>query len=368
MPFCWQSSAEAQILYDGLVGEVRDPADAAIPGAKVTVTSAQTGVTGSTSTNTTGIYSLPTIATGTYTLTVGANGFRTLVKTGILVTVNNVTRADITMVIGQVTQQFTVAATAALQTDRAEVRADVEKSTLENAPIPLGRNYEMVFGTIPGFSPAANSSSVPSNPSRSVRYSVNGTSAQTNSVRIDGITSYNPDIIDLTGLNPTLEAVEVVNVVTSSFDAEQGLAGGAAINVQIKSGSTQFHGAGFWYHNNQHLAAYPFFSDRNNPQPKFIYNQAGGAFGGPLNKAFYFFSYERTAEHSNVQRFLTVPTAAMGRGDLSGSPTQIYDPMSGSPFNPNNPNAYAGDRVPFPNKQIPLSRFSVPTGKIFDLV
>ena len=321
--------AMAQILYGGLVGQVRDSSDAAIPGAQVTMISADTGVSRSTKTNTSGIFSLPTLATGTYTLRVEAQGFSSFVKTGIQVTVNNVSREDVKLEVGQVSQQLTVAATAAaLQTDRAEVRADIEKATLQNAPIPLGRNYQMVLGTLPGFSPAANSSSVPSNPSRSVRFVVNGTSAQTNSVRIDGITSYNPDILELTGLNPTLESIEVVNVVTSSFDAEQGLAGGAAINVQIKSGTNQLRGSAFWYNNNQHFSAYPFFSDRDNAQPKFIYNQAGGSLGGPIKKntAFFFMSYERTAERSNLQKFLTVPTEAMRRGDLSGSPTQIYDP------------------------------------------
>ncbi len=362
--------AKAQILYGGLVGEVRDPANAAIPAAKVAITNSLTGVTRNTETNTSGFYSLPTISTGQYALTVEARGFRTFVKTGIMVTVNNVTRADVTMEIGQVTQQLTVAANVAvLQTDRAEVRADVGKNELENVPIPLGRNYQMVLGTIPGFSPAANSSSLPSNPSRSVTYSVNGTSAQTNSVRIDGVSSYNPDIIALTGLNPTLEAVEVVNVVTNSFDAEQGLAGGVAINLQVKSGTNQLRGSAFWYHNDQHLSAYPFFSNRKEAKPKFIYNQAGGSIGGPFkkSKAFFFLSYERTAESSNVQKFLTVPTAAMRRGDLSASPIPVHDPMTGKPFDPKSASSYAGDRQPFPDKQVPLSRFSRPSAKILDL-
>ena len=82
-----------------------------------------------------------------------------------------------------------------------------------------------------------------------------------NNVRIDGTTSYNPNLPHMTGINPTLESIEVVNVVTNSFDAEQGLAGGAAINLQIKSGSNDVHGSAYLYHFNQHLSAYPYFSD-----------------------------------------------------------------------------------------------------------
>ncbi len=363
-------NALPQILYGGIVGELRDSGGAVVPNARVTALNTETGVSRVTTTNPLGQYTLPTLNTGNYTVTFEAAGFQTLIRKSVSVSVNSVTRIDASLELGQITQQITVeTSTPQLQTDRAEVRTDVEKTTLQNAPLPLGRNYQMILNTIPGFSPGANSNSVPSNPSRSVRFSVNGTSSQTNSVRIDGITSYNPDLQEISGLNPTLEAIEVVNVVTSSFDAEQGLAGGAAINVQIKGGSNNLHGSAFWYHNNQHLSAYPFFSDRNNPQPKFIFNQAGGTLGGPIkrNRIFYFMSYEGTSERSNVQRFITVPTAAMRAGDLSASPTQIYDPLSGAAFNPANPNVYANDRVPFPNKQIPASRFSAPTNRLFGL-
>jgi lipopolysaccharide assembly outer membrane protein LptD (OstA) len=277
---------------------------------------------------------------------------------------------DARLEVGELTERITVEAGAAtLQTERAEVRHEVDKATLENAPIPIGRNYQMLLGTLPGFTPPRNAHSVPANPTRSVRYSVNGTSDMNNNVRIDGTTSYNPNLPHMTGINPTLEAIEAVNVVTNSFDAEQGLAGGAAINLQIKSGTNEVHGSAHAHHFNQKLSAYPYFSDRSAAQPKYIYNQGGGTVGGPIkrNKAFFFVSYERTSERQNAQAFLDVPTAAMRAGDLSGSPTPIFDPLSGAPFNPANPNAYATDRTPFPNNQIPRSRFSGPTRRILEL-
>ena len=92
----------------------------------------------------------------------------------------------------------------------------------------MGRNYQMMLQTIPGFSPPRNAHSVPANPTRAVRFSVNGTSEQSNNVRIDGASNYNPNLTHMQGINPALESIEVVNVVTNSFDAEQGLAGGAS--------------------------------------------------------------------------------------------------------------------------------------------
>lgn len=363
-------SANAQILYGGLVGNVTDSSSAAIPGAKVTINHVATGATRDALTNESGTYRFPTIPPGTYTLTVQANGFRAFSQSGIEVSVNNLTRVDTSLEIGEVNEQVTVSASAAtLQTDRAEVRHEVDKKTLENVPIPIGRNYQMLLGTLPGFSPPQNAHSVPANPTRSVRYSVNGTSDMNNNVRIDGTTSYNPNLPHMTGINPTLESIEVVNVVTNSFDAEQGLAGGAAINLQIKSGTNDIHGSAALYHFNQNLSAYPYFSDRAADQPKYIYNQYGGTLGGPIkrNKAFYFVSYERTSERQNAQAYLDVPTAAMRAGDLSGSPTPIYDPLSGAAFNPANQNAYARDRTPFPNNRIPESRFSNVSKKILAL-
>ncbi len=360
----------AQILYGGLVGNVTDTSDAVVPGAKVTILHIATGTSRDAVTTDAGLYRFPTIAPGQYTVTVVASGFRTFSQSNVEVAVNSTTRVDARLAVGDVSEQVTVEANAAtLQADRAEVRHEVDKSTLENIPVPIGRNYQMLLGTLPGFSPPRNAHSVPANPTRSVRYSVNGTSDMNNNVRIDGTTSYNPNLPHMTGINPSLESIEVVNVVTNSFDAEQGLAGGAAINLQIKSGSNALHGSAFLHHFNQKLSAYPYFSDRNAPQPKYIYNQGGGTVGGPIrkNRAFYFVSYERTAERQNAQSYLDVPTAAIRAGDFSASPTPMYDPLSGAAFNPANANAYARDRVPFPNNRIPQARFSTPSRRILAL-
>lgn len=343
---------QAQILYGTLVGNVTDSTGAVIPGAQVTITNEGTGATREGEANAAGGYQFPTVSTGTYRVEVRSDGFSTFTTTGVAVGVNNVTRVDVELQIGEVTEVVEVsAAVAQLQTDRAEVRAEVGTKELQNVPVPLGRNYQMLLQTLPGFSPPRNAHSVPANPTRAVRYSVNGTTEQTNNVRIDGASSYNPNLTHMTGINPALESIAVVNVVSSSFDAEQGLAGGAAINLQIKSGTNEIKGSAFWYHNNQRFQAYPYFSDRGDAKPKFISNQVGGTIGGPIkkNKAFYFVSYERTSENSNATRFIKVPDAAMRAGDFSASPLPIFDPMSAAVGD-------EGNRTQFPGNMIPESR------------
>jgi hypothetical protein len=59
-----------------------------------------------------------------------------------------------------------------------------------------------------------------------------------------------------------VESIETVNISTNSFDAEQGMAGGAAITVATKSGTNEMHGTGFWFHNNQHLNTAPVLPRR----------------------------------------------------------------------------------------------------------
>ena len=343
---------QAQILYGTLVGNVTDSTGAVIPGAQVTITNEGTGASRDGEANAAGGYQFPTVSTGTYRVEVRSDGFSTFTTTGVAVGVNNVTRVDVELQIGEVTEVVEVsAAVAQLQTDRAEVRSEVGTKELQNVPVPLGRNYQMLLQTLPGFSPPRNAHSVPANPTRAVRYSVNGTTEQTNNVRIDGASSYNPNLTHMTGINPALESIAVVNVVSSSFDAEQGLAGGAAINLQIKSGTNDVKGSAFWYHNNQRLQAYPYFSDRGDAKPKFISNQVGGTIGGPIkkNKAFYFVSYERTSENSNATRFIKVPDASMRAGDFSASPLPIFDPMSAAV-------GEEGNRTQFPGNMIPESR------------
>jgi hypothetical protein len=167
-------------------------------------------------------------------------GFKTYERRDLPVSANNVTRNDVGVEIGSIEQSITVTGVApALQTDRAEVRANISAAELENLPVTLGRNYQQVYRTLPGFSPPVNSHSIPTNPSRALEFNVNGTSDDQNNTRIDGVSATHVQLPHVVAYIPALESIEEVNVVTNSFDAEQGLAGGAAINVQIKSGTNQ---------------------------------------------------------------------------------------------------------------------------------
>src|SRR5207253_10910980 len=124
-----------------------------------------------------------------------------------------------------------------LQTDTAAERAKHKTRELIHLPWSLNRNYQYLFRVVPSFTPPAESHSVPSNPSHALVFNVNGASRSSNNIRIDGVSTTNVWLPHVAAYVPALESLETVNVVTSSFDAEQGLAGGSAINAQIKSGN-----------------------------------------------------------------------------------------------------------------------------------
>ncbi len=355
-------SAMAQILYGSVVGNVKDPSDAAVAGATVTITNRATNQIRHTVTNELGGYNFPTVQAGRYELKVTKEGFRAFTQSEVIVTINSVTRSDVTLQVGAVAETITVTgASAALQTDRSEVRAEMTSETFQNLPVPLGRNYQQLLRTLPGFRPPTNAHSVPTNPSRALTFNSNGVSQSINNVRIDGASSNAPWLPHITSFVPTLEAIETVNVSTNSFDAEQGLAGGAAINVQIRSGTNSFHGSAFEYHTNNLLKAKPFFLPQGQGKPKLVNNEFGGTLGGPIrkDKLFFFMSYEGTPNREFASRFGTVPTAAIKRGDMSESPRQVYDPMTGT--------SDGSGRTAFPGNVIPSSRISAISKKLADL-
>ena len=327
------SQSEAQLLQGTMNGNVTDSSQGAIAGASLLARNLETNFTRETVTNPTGSYTIPTLPPGTYSLTVSMQGFERYTQTGIVIASEAVTRADVVLTVGQITETVTVAATAAtLQSDRADVRSEITSNALANLPVPIGRNYQMTFLTLPGVSPPQNSNSFTANSSRGLTFSVNGSSINHNNTRVDGAGTTNMTAVGTAMYVPALDAIETVSLSSNAMDAEQG-AGGSSVNITMKSGTNNLHGAIFEDHADQHLKAYPWASDRTQAQPKYIHNQFGGSVGGPIvkNKLFYFASYDGTRYAQQTPVPGQVPTRAMKSGDLSRSPTPIYDPLTGDP-------------------------------------
>ena len=342
----------AQTLYGTLVGNISDPSGLPVAGATVRVEHSGTGLARQAKTTERGSFLFSDLQSGSYTLTVRADAFAPFTTTDLRISANAVTRADAQLQLANVVEQVTVAASAVtLQTDRAEVRSEIDTRQINSLPVSGVRNYTALLGLVPGVSPPAPAHTLAANPQESLAASVGGQTDERNDTRIDGAGNTFIWLPRLVAYSPPLETIEAVTVVTNSMDAETGMAGGAAVNVLTKSGTNTFHGTGFEYHNNGALKARNvFYFDPS--RPKFNQNQWGGTLGGPIlrDNLFFFGSHERTNRRSNVSRFFTVPTAEARRGDFSSYGTTIYDPLTG--------NADGSGRTPFANNIIPAGRIS----------
>ena len=324
--------AHAQVLYGSMVGTVQDPSGSPVPGAVVSIRQIQTGASRTAASNESGSFAFPTLAGGDYEVTVNQAGFQPYRAPSVPVVVDQVARVRVALQMAGVTESMQVTAqTASLQTDSAEVRAELGSDALENLPAPANRNYENLLVTVPGFTPPANQNVAQSNPSRGLAFAVNGAGRNANNIKIDGASSNNI-WVEVAGYIPSIEAIETVNVVTNGFEASQGLAGGAVVNVHIKSGTNQLHGTLFGYNSNNAMMARPFFAPVTQRQPKNINYDLGGVLGGPIvkNRLFYFVSYDGTFIRQNAGTYVTVPTADIRAGNMTGSPSAIYDPSTGA--------------------------------------
>lgn len=351
------TSMDAQVLYGSIVGTVADPTGAAVPSTRVVIANLATGATREANGDGEGRYSILNVPAGTYTVSINATGFRTSVREGVEVAINTVTRVDMRLEIGQVTEQVTVSATTVqLQTDKADVRTEITGQTVQSLPLPAYRNYQSLIGLVPGTSPPATQNAVVDTPGRALRSFVNGTATNNNNTLTDGAVNLNIWLPHHVAYVQPVESIETVNVTTGSMDAEQGSAGGAAITVATKSGTNALHGTGWWYHSNQHLQSdNVYFRPANFKKPLNIMNIFGGNIGGPIkkDKLFYFFNYERTTERTGYFNSYSVAPKDFRDGDFSAWANRfvIYDPASAAMNDP------AG-RQAFANNKVPTSRFN----------
>jgi hypothetical protein len=355
--------ADAQVLYGSLVGTVSDPSRAAVPSAAVRLLNTQTGASLERTTDSQGAFLFSNIQSGTYELTCGASGFKGFRRASVEVPSNEVVRVDVPLEIGETTQTVVVSGeAAALQTDRSDVRKEMSSKELNNLPVPGYRNFQALMGLVPGVTPPADSNSIAGNPAGSLVANVNGASQSNNNTRIDGASNTYLWLPHLTAYVPPLESIGSVNIVTNSYDAEQGLAAGAIVSVETRSGSNEFHGSAFDYHTNSRLRARNAFNTNPAVLPKNVMNQFGGTLGGPIvrNKLFVFTSYEGMLQRQNFSRFATVPGTLNRAGVFNDTTTQIYDPLTG--------NANGTARQPFAGQTIPSARLDSISAQILALV
>src|SRR5262245_11735883 len=284
-----------------LSGVVRDQQGGSISGAKVTLTSKNTGAERTSVANDEGRYSFVALAPGTYRISVdGGASFNVFEQEGLTVTVGQEAEFDLELTVRGVATTTTVTAeTTFIEENKTEVSNTVDQRRIDNLPIN-GRDYKNFTLTdsrttrdvSPTIGPAPNSG-----------LNIGGARARSNMVSVDGA-----DAVDnsVNGIRATVsqEAVQEFQMILSNYNAEYGRATGGVVNIVTKSGGNEFHGDAFVFGRNKSFQARNPFSGQIDPatgdlvpvkQP-YTRMQTGLTFGGPIkrDKTFFFGSYEYT--------------------------------------------------------------------------
>ncbi|MBI1983425.1 MAG: TonB-dependent receptor, partial [Acidobacteria bacterium] len=367
--------AKGQVLYGSIVGTVTDQTGAVVPGATVTITNTATGQSRGGTTDAAGVYSIPNLQEGNYDVSVTASGFKSYTQTGVRISINTVTRINASIQVGAVTESITVEASAAvLQTETSDVKVELNPTAVNNLPLSNYRNYQELVNLVPGATPARFQNAITDTPGRAMTSNINGQNRNSNNTRLDGSANVNIFLPHHTNYVAPAETIETVNIATNNFDAEQGIAGGAAITVTTKSGTNDFHGSAFALHENGAIRAFEWNENRVglDQKPKSIRNIDGATAGGPIvkNKLFFFAGYEGTFERFSRTGTFSVPATDLRTGDFTrifgDTVPALFDPYTGDP------NGDGSDRTPFSVggrfNIIPADRLNSATMTMLDLV
>ena len=360
-----------------MTGTVSDPSGAFVPGATVDAVNTSTQQNYTTTTTGKGVYFIPYMLPGTYTVSVKSAGFKTQEQDNVVLQAGKSTGLNFALQVGAASQTVDVSATPPLiETANGSGGTVLTQREIENAPLN-GRQIYTLLGTTPGsqflqtqFGAQGYSGTRAWDVSNN--YTLGGGVAGYQQFTLDGanITMQAHGSQGTWEMAPNVDALQEVNVMTTTYDARFGRTGGGTVNMVTKSGSNAFHGDVYEYFENGFLNANNFENNLNGiPRQNLHQNQFGGTFGGPVkkDKIFFFGSYEEYLEHIPFTTVTSVPPAFLRPSSGSGvnftaSGYTIYDPNTtvctapGGTLGNCPGNAYA--RTEFPNDTIPASRIN----------
>ncbi|HKD52202.1 MAG TPA: TonB-dependent receptor [Candidatus Acidoferrum sp.] len=302
--------SSAQVITGEIAGTVTDQSGAIVGGATVSGVCPETNFTRTVTSGTAGEYRLSEMPPCVYKVSAFVQGFKTTVR-DVTVAVGQETKADFRLEVGQRNDTITVEAASPLVDYSPGVNSEVDTKAIVDLPTE-GRDFKSILGLVPGVqrSPGGGFLDV----------SVNGQRTTTNNYMIDGVPNndrfYGSELVGQPGLlgvpsallgNDSISEYTVQQLPT----AENGVKGGAAINVTLKSGTNGFHGTAFYFGDYDWLNAKNFFSSTATPYHNHNY---GGTLSGPIikDRTFFFVNFEAQRNKSLAPYTTILPTT----GDL----------------------------------------------------
>jgi hypothetical protein len=349
MPLCGMG-AMAQSDHGGIGGTILDSSGSVVTGAEISAKGADTGSVYTASSGPTGGYLIHDVLVGSYDVTVTAPGFKTSVKTSVLVLINTTSTLDFALELGDVKETITIVADApSIQSANAEIGTVVDNRQIEELPLSLASSGQSFLRSASAFAfltpgtagPGTNSDNSPNGTFES---KITGGQNFGAEILIDGASIFNPASgAALDQSSPSVEALDEFKVTTSTLSSEFGRTSGGVESFTTRSGKNTFHGTAFDLFRNEDLDAKTWAANLNNqPKARDRQNDYGGNFGGPVwipkiynghDKTFFFFAWEQYRNNPGSLNITTLPTAAERTGDFSAllSSTAIgTNPCDGS--------------------------------------
>jgi len=335
--------ARAQVTGATLSGTVTDASGAVVANAQVTARNAATGVSRDTTSDSSGLYSIPNLVPGDYEIRVTAQGFSTAVQSNLSLAVGQQQQLNFSLKVGETSQTVQVTEAAPqIELTSSTLTGQVESETVRDLPLN-GRDWTSLATLQPGVnrieSQMSYDTSARGNRGFGAELTVSGQRSTFNNYRIDGISVVDYAMAapgNVLGVVLGTESIQEFSVLTGGFSAEYGRATGGVVNAISKSGTNQFHGDAYEFLRNRALDANDYFTktsaDPFNPgktlgRPTFRRNQFGASAGGPIikDRTFIFGDYE------GLRQAKGVPTTSKVLSDTARNGTLAYDPTGAPP-------------------------------------
>ena len=327
----WSQPAAADVTAR-ISGTVTDPSGASTPTADVTATNIQTGASQQTHTDGQGYYSFAALPVGRYDLVIRNKGFKDYKETGLILDVNSALTVNAQLQLGESSQEVSVRADA-IQVETTNTQMGEVITDTKMTAVPLnGRSYTDLLALQPGVSPVSSgqySAAPASGGLNAGSLSVSGQRESSNGFMVNG-GNVNEGVNMGTAIVPNLDSIAEFRILTNNFDAEYGNYAGGQVNAITKSGTNAFHGSAFDFLRNTDLDARNFYDQGIG---KFIQNQFGGTFGGPIlkDKLFFFGDYQGTRQILGQSTGnISVPSLADRQGNLSDLAGQLTGTVDGN--------------------------------------
>jgi hypothetical protein len=325
----------AQSENSEVLGTVRDPSAAPVPGATVTLTNVDTGIQARAVSDEIGNYDFFNVKVGRYSIVVEAAGFSRATVPDVTVEVGARQRVDVALQIGVITEVVSISATAPIvETDSSEHDQVIGTQTVVELPLN-GRN----FSDLALLSTNVHRSSLATVATpREGSFNANGMRSTYNNFLLDGVdnNAYSTSNQGFSNqvAQPSPDAVAEFKVITANYSAEYGRVGGAVVNSVMRSGTNQFHGTAYDFLRNTSLNSIGYiFGVRPATfrKPTLQRNQFGATFGGPLKKdrVFFFADYEGFRQLAKVLNFDSIPNPSDRAGIL---PVSVVNPLTGAVY------------------------------------